>query len=376
MKNSISRIKRLFIKIGRFDEEVISRVPSNVVNKMSVLGGALLIPVIVATFSFGFAGTYIFDEVWQAILFGCVVGFLVLLAEQALANIGEPGKFDLPMAARIISIVVASFLFGEFLVLEWFDSEIEEILYKDLKIEIDSIDLVYDAHLADQDLKLSLAQSRVDDKWKILQDEIDGRAASGIRGLGPVGIEKQKQFNIETNAFKVAKEQIDLEKHVIQVSRESDIKNLTEATGTGLLSRIRALHSIKDPAVIWVSWGLRLFLVFFELTPVLLKMSRYSRSVYHDIAAMENNLAQEAELENSSFRMEILRMRADTIAVKEREEEKLRQLKLVLSGQKERSSFLINEMKSSVEDKLKLISEMENSNMSTSDKDEILRKLN
>lgn len=56
MKNSISPLKRLFIKIGRFDEEVISRVPSNVVNKMSVLGGALLIPVIVATFSFGFAG--------------------------------------------------------------------------------------------------------------------------------------------------------------------------------------------------------------------------------------------------------------------------------------------------------------------------------
>lgn len=226
------------------------------INKQVGIGGAVLFTGIFASFSFGYAMTWVFENRWICLFLGLTWGLMIfnldrLIVSGSIKTSKNSLAYYVNFIVRFVLAIGISLIISVPLELKIFES----LLTK----ENTAIELANSS-------ELKILKKEISDYDSMYHYETAGKGLGNGDGEGPVarGLLKTKDQKLQ--------KQSEIEERI------RTNQNLT----LGLLERFRALESLKkDPDIQLIANGIMALFLLIEIIPILIK-SFSTDAVYED----------------------------------------------------------------------------------------------
>lgn len=279
---------------------ILRKTPSEW-NKYSGIGGVVLFTAVFATLSSGYAMFTIFDDIWAAIGFGLLWGFMIFnLDRYIVSSIKKTGTWWNQILMTIPRLILATFLgiiIAKPLELKIFEKEVNKQLNTiiqrnkaELQTKINNRIMQqsgpYDQEKKQINEKLQAYQLAYDSASVELEKEILGKQSgltSGKVGYGTnakrkAELKNQRLTDLENYQKQVAPrlQYLDQETSKVYSNLEQELKNSETAENrfNGFAARLQALDELgKASAIIALAstFIMGLFICL-EISPVLIKL--------------------------------------------------------------------------------------------------------
>jgi hypothetical protein len=285
-------LKRFFILCSGVDNNIISTCSNGEQNKYAGIGATVFFTAVMAFIACTYALFTVFDNVYAAISFGILWGFLIFNLDRFIVStIKKRDNFRdelIQALPRVILAVIIAVVISKPLEIKIFEKEINTVLLKE-KNELALVNKKQVANYFQSDLDKNKTQidslksdivkkeKEVNDLYSVYISEAEGTKGTMRLGKGPVYAEKREKHDTasqELNSLKSINQAkiSDLE---IQSKRiQADLDNKIAETQPiidgfdGLMARINALNKLP-----WIPSLFIMFLFFaIETSPIIAKL--------------------------------------------------------------------------------------------------------
>jgi hypothetical protein len=292
IKNQSIMLKRFFLLCSGVDTDIVNGCSNGEQNKYAGIGATVFFTAVMAFIAASYALFTVFDNVYIAIAFGLVWGFLIFNLDRFIVStIKKRDDFldeFIQASPRIILAIIIAVVISKPLEIKIFEKEINTVLLKE-KNEMALANKKQVANYFQSDLDKNKAQidslksditkkeKEVNDLYSTYITEAEGTAGTKKLGKGPVYKEKREKHDAAlqdlatlktTNQTKIA----DLEVKAKTLQADLD-KKVTETQPIidgfdGLMARINALNKLP-----WLpSFFIMLLFLAIETSPIIAKL--------------------------------------------------------------------------------------------------------
>nr|WP_315123934.1 DUF4407 domain-containing protein [uncultured Capnocytophaga sp.] len=359
----MNKINLLLIRVAGYDNQTALQCTSSEIKKLSIAGMMVLIPALLALFSYSYAFYFFCGNAFLAICGGILSAIVLLIIDRSIMAYGRPGTFSFGLIGRALLAIAIGFLLAEPIVLKIFEDSIEEQLFvKQEKAKADK-----NAELNEKILliknDLNSRREHLDKLQEAYTGEMDGTSGSKLRNQGPIYQQKYNDFKAYQTEFLRYQTIADFEMQNIQKEKELFALALENKNAQGFIGRMRALSELgsKESVVFWTTWLLRLFFMLIELLPLLIKISPTGDlGLYYKILDM-NDLEQKRILELSSQERLEYRQKEEKLRItKALAELYFKQIQTVIDSKEKDSIYLMDKVLNISQKKMDLISKAMN----------------
>jgi hypothetical protein len=285
-------LKRFFLLCSGVDTDIVNGCSNGEQNKYAGIGATVFFTAVMAFIAASYALFTVFDNVFIAVAFGLVWGFLIFNLDRFIVStIKKRDNFldeFIQASPRIILAIIIAVVISKPLEIKIFEKEINTVLLKE-KNEMALANKKQVATYFQSDLDKNKAQidslksditkkeKEVNDLYSTYITEAEGTAGTKKLGKGPVYKEKREKHDAAlqdlatlktTNQTKIA----DLEAKAKTLQADLD-KKVTETQPIidgfdGLMARIKALNKLP-----WLpSFFIMLLFLAIETSPIIAKL--------------------------------------------------------------------------------------------------------
>ncbi len=309
-------LKRFFLLCSGVDTDIVNGCSNGEQNKYAGIGATVFFTAIMAFIASSYALFTVFDNVYTAVFFGLVWGFLIFNLDRFIVStIKKRDNFldeCIQASPRIILAVIIAIVISKPLEIKIFEKEIATVLLKEKndmamankKQVTNYFQTDVDKNKAEIDsLKSAITkkEKEVNDLYVTYITEAEGTSGTKKLGKGPVYNEKRQKHDAQlkqldslkaANAVKITEKeskaktlQADLDKKV------SETQPIIEGFD-GLMARINALNKLP-----WLpSFFIMLLFLAIETSPIIAKLlspkGEYDFKQEDDEMGIKNVIAQ------------------------------------------------------------------------------------
>lgn len=285
-------LKHFFILCSGVDRDIVNGCSNGEQNKYAGIGATVFFTAIMAFIASSYALFTVFDNVYTAVFFGLIWGFLIFNLDRFIVStIKKRDHFMdefIQATPRIILAVIIAIVISKPLEIKIFQKEIETVLLKEKnemamankkqvtnyfqgdvnknKAEIDSLKS-----------DISKKEKEVNDLYLVFITEAEGTTGTKKLGKGPVYKEKRIKHDMalkQLDSMKAANAVKIKEKEAKAKTLQADLdKKITETQPIidgfdGLMARINALNKLP-----WLpSFFIMLLFLAIETSPIIAKL--------------------------------------------------------------------------------------------------------
>ena len=315
----MNKIENFFLYCSGASFDLLKRCPTEK-SKYVGIGATIFFTGLLASLSAGYALFTVFDNVWSAILLGCIWGMVIFnLDKYIVLSMRKNGKWYkeyLQAIPRIFLAILIAITISKPLELKLFEKEInseltlikEEILREQqnrvaarFSSETDSLN----ARMNSLKNEIHIASVRRDDLFEEARKEADGTGGSGKVNPGPIyQIKKQDaaRSQLELESLRLANQvEIDkIKKQLLSLEsyRKSAISQMGEPNVSGFMHRLNALTRLGEKYnSVWLAdWFIILLFTTLELAPILAKLIS-NRGPYDDLLQVHEHFVRNYRVE-------------------------------------------------------------------------------
>jgi hypothetical protein len=285
-------LKRFFILCSGVDSDIVNGCSNGEQNKYAGIGATVFFTAIMAFIASSYALFTVFDNVYTAVFFGLVWGFLIFNLDRFIVStIKKRDNFldeFIQATPRIVLAIIIAIVISKPLEIKIFEKEINTVLLKEknqmaianktqvsnyFKTDVDKNKAEIDS------LKSSISkkEKEVAALYNSYITEAEGTAGTKKMGKGPIYKEKREAHDLATkqlDSLKITNAKIIAEKEAKAKTLQADLdKKVTETQPIidgfdGLMARINALGKLPSLPSLFI------MLLFFaiETSPIIAKL--------------------------------------------------------------------------------------------------------
>jgi hypothetical protein len=292
--------------------KILDKCPEAEVIKHTSIGASVLFTAILAMVSSHFAFSLIFESSVTILFLSFFWGLILFnLDRYIISTLRKKGNFFLEfiqISPRLILSMGIALVIAKPLELQIFKSEIEQVLYVDLREDIS----VLENQLQEEITKADTEKRQVNEELKgyfALKEqyyqeykcECDGTCGTGKAGDGKECTRKKKKYDdfIQEYQSKEASTQtalLAIEQNKKRAAQyfEEEKETLKANFSYGLMARIQALNGLGG----WETWTVTLLILLVEIAPVLTKLAT-AKGPYDELLAIEENNFKSKYIKNN-----------------------------------------------------------------------------
>ncbi|WP_374548672.1 DUF4407 domain-containing protein [Flavobacterium sp.] len=285
-------LKRFFILCSGVDSDIVNGCSNGEQNKYAGIGATVFFTAIMAFIASSYALFTVFDNVYTAVFFGLVWGFLIFNLDRFIVStIKKRDNFldeFIQATPRIVLAIIIAIVISKPLEIKIFEKEINTVLLKEknqmaianktqvsnyFKTDVDKNKAEIDS------LKSSISkkEKEVATLYNSYITEAEGSAGTKKMGKGPIYKEKREAHDLaakQLDSLKITNAKIIAEKEAKAKTLQADLdKKVTETQPIidgfdGLMARINALGKLPSLPSLFI------MLLFFaiETSPIIAKL--------------------------------------------------------------------------------------------------------
>ncbi|MFN8325459.1 MAG: DUF4407 domain-containing protein [Flavobacteriaceae bacterium] len=285
-------LKRFFILCSGVDSDIVNGCSNGEQNKYAGIGATVFFTAIMAFIASSYALFTVFDNVYTAVFFGLVWGFLIFNLDRFIVStIKKRDNFldeFIQATPRIVLAIIIAIVISKPLEIKIFEKEINTVLLKEknqmaianktqvsnyFKTDVDKNKAEIDS------LKSSISkkEKEVAALYNSYITEAEGTAGTKKMGKGPIYKEKREAHDLaakQLDSLKITNAKIIAEKEAKAKTLQADLdKKVTETQPIidgfdGLMARINALGKLPSLPSLFI------MLLFFaiETSPIIAKL--------------------------------------------------------------------------------------------------------
>lgn len=285
-------LKRFFILCSGVDTDIVNGCSNGEQNKYAGIGATVFFTAIMAFIASSYALFTVFDNVYTAVFFGLVWGFLIFNLDRFIVStIKKRDNFldeFIQATPRIALAIIIAIVISKPLEIKIFQKEIETVLLKEknamalnnkkevtnyFKTDVDKNKAEIDSLKSD----IAKKEKEVNDLYSVFITEAEGTAGTKKLGKGPVYKEKREKHDAalqQLDSLKAINAVKIKEKEEKSKTLQADLdKKVTETQPIidgfdGLMARINALNKLP-----WLpSFFIMLLFLAIETSPIIAKL--------------------------------------------------------------------------------------------------------
>ena len=285
-------LKRFFLLCSGVDSDIVNSCSNGEQNKYAGIGATVFFTAVMAFIASSYALFTVFDNVYTAVFFGIIWGFLIFNLDRFIVStIKKKENFldeFIQASPRIVLAIIIAIVISKPLEIKIFEKEINTVLLKEknemafanknqvanyFKSDIDK-------NIAEMDsLKsgISKKEKEVTDLYQSYITEAEGSAGTKKIGKGPIYKEKRMAHDVaakQLDSLKINNTKIIAEKEARAKRLQTDVDKKVSETQPiiegfdGLMARINALNKLP-----WLpSFFIMLLFLAIETSPIIAKL--------------------------------------------------------------------------------------------------------
>ncbi len=285
-------LKHFFLLCSGVDRDIVNSCSNGEQNKYAGIGATVFFTAIMAFIAASYALFTVFDNIYTAVFFGLIWGFLIFNLDRFIVStIKKRERFIdefIQASPRIILAIIIAIVISKPLEIKIFEKEINTVLVKEknelaiankvqltnyFKTDVDKNKTEIDS------LKSNIArkEKEVADLYQSYITEAEGSAGTKKMGKGPIYKEKRAAHDAaakQLDSLKTTNAKIIAEKETKAKTLQADLdKKVTETQPIidnfdGLMARINALGKLP-----WLpSFFIMLLFLAIETSPIIAKL--------------------------------------------------------------------------------------------------------
>jgi hypothetical protein len=285
-------LKRFFLLCSGVDTNIVNSCSNGEQNKYAGIGATVFFTAIMAFIAASYALYTVFDNVYTAIFFGLIWGFLIFNLDRFIVStIKKRDSFldeFIQASPRIVLAIIIAIVISKPLEIKIFEKEINTVLLKEKnEMAIANKNQVASYFKSDVDknkaeidsLKSAITQKEkeVSSLYNSYITEAEGSAGTKKMGKGPIYKEKRAAHDVaikQLDSLKISSAKIIAEKESRSKMLQADLdKKVSESQPIidnfdGLMARINALSKLP-----WLpSFFIMLLFLAIETSPIFAKL--------------------------------------------------------------------------------------------------------
>ncbi|HRG19080.1 MAG TPA: DUF4407 domain-containing protein [Flavobacterium lutivivi] len=309
-------LKRFFILCSGVDTDIVNGCSNGEQNKYAGIGATVFFTAVMAFIAASYALFTVFDNVYTAVFFGLVWGFLIFNLDRFIVSTIKKREHFLDefiqASPRIVFAIIIAIVISKPLEIKIFQKEIETVLLKEKnEMSIANKNQVSNFFKNDVDknkAEIDSLKSAITKKEKEVASlynsyitEAEGTAGTKKMGKGPIYKEKREAHDLaskQLDSLKATNAKIIADKELKSKSLQADLdKKVSETQPVidgfdGLMARINALNKLP-----WLpSFFIMLLFLAIETSPIFAKLlspkGEYDFKQEDAEMAIKNMLAQ------------------------------------------------------------------------------------
>ncbi|TBX70629.1 DUF4407 domain-containing protein [Flavobacterium silvisoli] len=285
-------LKHFFLLCSGVDRDIVNSCSNGEQNKYAGIGATVFFTAIMAFIAASYALFTVFDNIYTAVFFGLIWGFLIFNLDRFIVStIKKRERFMdefIQASPRIILAIIIAIVISKPLEIKIFEKEINAVLLKEKnELAIANKTQVSNYFKTDVDknkaeidsLKLNITrkEKEVADLYQSYITEAEGSAGTKKMGKGPIYKEKRAAHDAaakQLDSLKTTSAKIIAEKEIKAKTLQADLdKKVTETQPIidnfdGLMARINALGKLP-----WLpSFFIMLLFLAIETSPIIAKL--------------------------------------------------------------------------------------------------------
>lgn len=309
-------LKRFFILCSGVDTDIVNGCSNGEQNKYAGIGATVFFTAVMAFIAASYALFTVFDNVYTAVFFGLVWGFLIFNLDRFIVSTIKKREHFLDefiqASPRIVLAIIIAIVISKPLEIKIFQKEIETVLLKEKnEMSIANKNQVSNFFKNDVDknkAEIDSLKSAISKKEKEVASlynsyitEAEGTAGTKKMGKGPIYKEKREAHDLaskQLDSLKATNAKIIADKELKSKSLQADLdKKVSETQPVidgfdGLMARINALNKLP-----WLpSFFIMLLFFAIETSPIFAKLlspkGEYDFKQEDAEMAIKNMLAQ------------------------------------------------------------------------------------
>ncbi len=291
----MNRLGAFFIFCSGAVNAILKRCPSDY-NKYQGIGATIFFTGILSAISAGYALYTVFESYAVSIGFALIWGMMIFNLDRFIVS-GMRKKSNIlkelgVAVPRIILAVFIGIVVATPLELKLFESEINAEIglmqQESYKLQDDLLKKRYEGDIAVIQKEINTLRSQLDKsgqertaKTNEALAEADGTGGSRIRAMGNIYKAKAKaaekadqDYQLMLSSVQPKLDEQYQKLNEIEISKKSDMDNLSRTSLTGFASRLKAMHRLSDREdAIWAaSFFITLLFLIIECAPILVKL--------------------------------------------------------------------------------------------------------
>jgi hypothetical protein len=285
-------LKRFFLLCSGVDSDIVNSCSNGEQNKYAGIGATVFFTAIMAFIASSYALFTVFDNMYTAVFFGLIWGFLIFNLDRFIVStIKKRDSFldeFIQASPRIVLAIIIAIVISKPLEIKIFEKEINTVLLKEKnELAIANKNQVTNYFKTDVDknkAEIDSLKSSISKKEKEVSllynsyiTEAEGSAGTKKMGKGPIYKEKRIAHDLaskQLDSLKITTSKIIAEKEAIAKTLQANLdKKVTETqpiidSFDGLMARINALNKLP-----WLpSLFIMLLFLAIETSPIIAKL--------------------------------------------------------------------------------------------------------
>lgn len=318
-------LKRFFLLCSGVDSDIVNGCSNGEQNKYAGIGATVFFTAIMAFIASSYALFTVFDNVYTAIFFGLVWGFLIFNLDRFIVStIKKRDSFldeFIQATPRIALAIIIAIVISKPLEIKIFQKEIATVLLKEknemamankkqvtnyFQSDVDKNKTEIDSLKSD----ITKKEKEVNDLYATYITEAEGTAGTKKLGKGPVYAEKRQKHDMmlkQLDSIKVANAIKITEKELKAKTLQADLDKKVSETQPiidgfdGLMARINALNKLP-----WLpSFFIMLLFLAIETSPIIAKL--LSPKGEYDFKQEDGEMAIKNIIEQNKYQSELQR---------------------------------------------------------------------
>jgi hypothetical protein len=328
---SIIMLKRFFLLCSGVDSDIVNSCSNGEQNKYAGIGATVFFTSVMAFIAGSYALYTVFDNLYAAIFFGLIWGFLIFNLDRFIVStIKKRDSFldeFIQASPRIVLAVIIAIVISKPLEIKIFEKEINTVLLKEKnELAIANKNQVtnyfkgdVDKNKAEMDsLKSSIAkkEKEVSTLYDAYITEAEGSAGTKKMGKGPIYKEKRAAHDLATkqlDSLKITSAKIIANKEIRAKTLQADLDKKVSETQPiidsfdGLMARINALGKLP-----WLpSFFIMLLFLAIETSPIFAKL--LSPKGEYDLKQEDQEMGIKNVIEQNRYQSELQKKTDATI---------------------------------------------------------------
>jgi hypothetical protein len=283
-------------------KKVLQKCPETEAIKHTSIGASVLFTAILAMVSSHFAFSLIFQSSVTVFFLSFFWGLILFnLDRYIISTLRKKGNFFLEflqISPRLVLSIAIALVIAKPLELQIFKSEIDQVLYVELKENVSILENEYQQKILNADAEKKQLNQELrgyfELKEKYYQEyrcECDGTCGTGKAGDGKECTRKKIKYDDFNQEYQSKEASIGAALILIEQNKKAYTQNFEDEKETlksnfsyGLLARIKALNGLGG----WETWTVTFLILLIEIAPVLTKLAT-AKGPYDELLALEEN---------------------------------------------------------------------------------------